>query len=193
LGEQFVMDNGEDLSAETIRAGKAASDDALVALRAAQTIIELEGPDEVAAPAAGMTDAARIMSYYLSKQATYERAWGKLGRLMSGQAQGVSTAAEELMQALAVLNRLSSPSPPGPEEPRDAHVTRTAERSCNEAWSALPPEALDDEEFNALLEGWRSLPPTSNTSYLDAVRKFDEAEARFVRAAKTELHGQVPM
>ncbi|MET8116911.1 hypothetical protein [Streptomyces prasinus] len=109
LGERFVMDNGEDLSAESIRVGKAASDDALAALKAAQTIIELEGPDEVAVPAAGMTDAARMMGYYLGKQATYERAWGKLGRMMNGQSQSVSDAAVGLMQALANLNRPSSP------------------------------------------------------------------------------------
>ncbi|OAH13436.1 hypothetical protein [Streptomyces jeddahensis] len=93
VGERFVMDNEEDLSGESIRAGKAAIDDALATLKAAQTIIELEGPDDVAAPAAGMTDAAQVMAYYLGKRATYERAWGKLGRLMSDQSPSVSASA----------------------------------------------------------------------------------------------------
>ncbi|WP_053632214.1 hypothetical protein [Streptomyces sp. H021] len=74
LGEGFVRDNESDLSPETIRAGKNALDDALVSLKAAQTVIELEGPDDVAAPAAGMTDAAQMIGYQLGKQATYERA-----------------------------------------------------------------------------------------------------------------------
>ncbi|WP_422522277.1 hypothetical protein [Streptomyces sp. 5.8] len=61
LGERFAMDNGDGLSAETIRAGMVENGDALATLKAAQTVIELEGPDDVAAPAAGMTDAAQVM------------------------------------------------------------------------------------------------------------------------------------
>ncbi|MFI6937420.1 hypothetical protein [Streptomyces sp. NPDC050287] len=193
VGERFVIDNEEDLSAESIRAGKAASDDALTALRAAQTIIELEGPEEVAGPAAGMTDAAQTMRHYLGKQAIYERAWGKLGRIMNDQSPSVSATAVGLMQALADLNRLSSDSSSGPDETsgRDTHGARATEQSCREARSALPPDAFDDEEFTALLEGWLRRPPTSSSSYLDAIRRFREAEERFVRAAKRELHGQV--
>ncbi|MBP2343939.1 hypothetical protein JOF58_002799 [Streptomyces cinnamonensis] len=82
LGERFVRDNESDLTPETIRAGKDGLDDALVSLKAAQTVIELEGPDDVAAPAAGMTDAAQTIGYHLGKQATYERAWGRLGRML---------------------------------------------------------------------------------------------------------------
>jgi hypothetical protein len=162
VGAQFVMDNEEDLSAESIRAGKTASADALAALRAAQTIIELECPDEVAVPAAGMTEAAQMMGYYLGKQATYERALGKLDRMMNGQSQSVSSAVVGLMQALAALNRLSSS---GTDEPcaRDAHEARAAEESCLEARSVLPPDALNDEEFGALLDVrglWTLVTPT---------------------------------
>ncbi|MEU5292175.1 hypothetical protein [Streptomyces umbrinus] len=191
LGERFVLDNEEDLSAENIRAGRAAIDDAVAALKAAQTIIELEGPDDAAAPAAGMADAAQVMVYHLGKQAIYERAWGKLGRIVDDQSPDVSATAVGLMQALADLGHRSTSSS-GTDEPggQDAHDARAAERSCRVAWSALPPGALDDEEFRALLEGWWSHPPTSSSSYLDAVRQFGEAETRFVRAAKIELHGQ---
>ncbi|MFD7409917.1 hypothetical protein ACFV7R_46800 [Streptomyces sp. NPDC059866] len=192
LGERFVMDNEEDLSAENIKAGKAAIDDALATLKATQTIIELEGSDDVAAPAAGMTNAAQTMGYYLGKQAIYERAWGKLGRIMDDQSSEVSATAVALMQALADLGRLRSTVSSRADEPngQGSHDARAAERSCREAWSALPHGALDDEEFRALLEGWWSRPPTSSSPYLDAVRQFGEEEIRFVRAAKIELHGQ---
>jgi tetratricopeptide (TPR) repeat protein len=194
VGERFVNDNEGDLSAESIRAGKAANDDALATLKAAQTIIELEGPEEVADPAAGMTDAAQTMGYYLGKQAIYERALGKLGRLMNDQSPSVSAAAVVLMQELARLSPPSSASSSDPEGSRgeDAHGARTRHESCREARSALPPDTLDNEEFTALLEGGLLLPPTSNSAYLEAVRRFSEAETRFVRAAKRELHGQAP-
>ncbi|MGW7242203.1 hypothetical protein [Streptomyces sp. NPDC054804] len=190
LGERFVMDNGGDLSAESIRAGKAAIDDALTTLKAAQTIIELEGPDDVAAPAAGMTDAAETMAYHFAKQAIYERAWGKLGRIMNDQSQSVRAPAVELMQALADLGRLRSTSSSGPDElgMTDTPETRAAVRSCQAARSMLSPDALDDEEFEALLEGWQSRPPTASRSHFDAADQFSEAETRFVRAAKIELH-----
>lgn len=195
LGERFVMDNGEDLSVETIRVGKAAIDDALATLKAAQTIVELEGPDDVAGPAAGMTNAAQTMSYYLGKQAIYERAWGKLGRIMDDQSSDVSATAVDLMQALAALGRIRSTTSSGVDElnGQDSPAARAAERSCRDAWSALPHGALDDEEFRALVEGWLSRPPTSSSPYLDAVREFGEAETRFVRAAKIELHGQAAL
>ncbi|WP_159046990.1 hypothetical protein [Streptomyces sp. XY66] len=179
LGEGFVRDNESDLSPETIRAGKNALDDALVSLKAAQTVIELEGPDDVAAPAAGMTDAAQMIGYQLGKQATYERAWGKLGRMLDESAD-VSAAAERLMEALAGLR---SNGPSEQDEP-----TGRSTRSCSDARSALPPGTLDDDEFRALLEGWTSRPPTFSSSYLDAVQRFREKEERFVRAAKIELH-----
>ncbi|MEU0345159.1 hypothetical protein ABZ092_41095 [Streptomyces bobili] len=192
LGERFVMDNEEDLSAESIRVGKASIDDALTTLKAAQTIIELEGPEDVAAPAAGMANAAQTMGYYLGKQAIYERAWGKLGRIMDDQSSDVSATAVDLMHALADLGRLRSAASSGADEPngQSSHDARAAERSCRSAWNALPHGALNDEEFSALLEGWWSRPPTSSSSYLDAIRQFGEAETRFVRAAKIELHGQ---
>ncbi|MET8641709.1 hypothetical protein [Streptomyces sp. NPDC004675] len=191
LGERFVMDNGGDLSAESIRAGKAAIDNALTTLKAAQTIIELEGPDDVAAPAAGMTDAAETMAYNFGKQAIYERAWGKLDRIMNDQSQSVRAPAVELMQALAALGGLRSTDSSGPDElgMPDTPETRATVRSCQAARSALSPHALDDEEFEALLESWQSRPPTASTSHLDAADQFSEAEARFVRAAKIELHG----
>jgi hypothetical protein len=42
VGERFVADNEEELPAERIATGKTAADEALAALKAAQTIIELE-------------------------------------------------------------------------------------------------------------------------------------------------------
>ncbi|MFJ9749799.1 hypothetical protein [Streptomyces chartreusis] len=192
LGERFVMDNEEGLSTESIRTGKATIDDALAILKETQTIIELEGPDDVAAPAAGMAHAAERMSYYLGKQAIYERALGKVGRIANDQSPSVSAAAVHLMQTLADLGRHRSSSSSRPDEPggQDTHGVRAAERSCREARSALPPDALNDEEFGALLEGWRSGAPVSSSSYLDAVDRFGEAETRFVHAAKIELHSQ---
>ncbi|MFE4309415.1 hypothetical protein ACFRR6_25565 [Streptomyces sp. NPDC056891] len=180
VGERFVVESEQELSAEGVRAGRAALDEALAALKAAQTIIELEGPDEVAAPAAAMTDAAQMTGYHLGAQAIYERAWGKLGRLVADQAAvvGGSRVASGLMEALGRLR------PAGASE----EARRAAEQSCRDAWSALPPGALDDDEFRALLEGWSSRPPTSSRSYLDTVTRFGEAEARFVLAAKVELH-----
>ncbi|MGW1586290.1 hypothetical protein [Streptomyces sp. NPDC002386] len=193
VSERFVLDNAEDLPAEDVRAGKAAADDALAALKAAQTIIELEGPEEVADPAAGMTEAADRIRYYLGKQAIYERAWGKLGRLSNDQAPGVSATAVELMQALADLNRLSSTnsSHPDASNGRDADGAQAPGHACRVARNALPPNAFDDEEFGALMEGWLRFPPMSDSSYSDATLRFNEAEERFVRAAKRELHGPV--
>ncbi|MFF8476060.1 hypothetical protein [Streptomyces sp. NPDC015414] len=190
LGERFATDNAEDLSAENVRVGKTAVDDALATLKEAQTIIELEGPDDVAAPAAGMANAAQVMSYHLGKQAIYERAWGRIVRLTDNSSPRVSAAARELTEALVHLGRHRPTGSAGPDEPgeQDAQVTRAAERSCRQALSALPPDAVDDEEAEALLEGWMLRPPTLSSSYLDAVDQFREAETRFVRAAKNELH-----
>ncbi|MFG2873262.1 hypothetical protein [Streptomyces sp. NPDC048338] len=181
-GERFATDNEHGLSEEGIRAGKAAVDDALATLKAAQTIIELEGPDEVAAPAAGMADAAQMMGHHLGRQATYERAWGKLSRLTDDQTSGVRVPAARLLEAFVGFR---SRRPSGLDEPDGQ-----AERACRDAWRELPPGSLDDDEFAALLEGWSSRPPTSSGSYLDAVNRFSEAEARFIRAAKIELHSR---
>ncbi|MFB6691709.1 hypothetical protein ACFCX3_14370 [Streptomyces virginiae] len=179
LGERFVRDNESDLTPETIRAGKDGLDDALVSLKAAQTVIELEGPDDVAAPAAGMTDAAHMIGYHLGKQATYERAWGRLGRMLD-ESPDVSAAAGRLMEALAGLRSNGSSE-------QDQPAGRST-GSCSDARRALPPGALDDDEFRALLEGWTSRPPALSSSYLDAVQRFREKEECFVRAAKIELH-----
>ncbi|MFJ9595952.1 hypothetical protein ACIRS3_24725 [Streptomyces virginiae] len=43
LGERFVRDSESGLTPETVRAGKDGLDDALVSLKAAQTVIELKG------------------------------------------------------------------------------------------------------------------------------------------------------
>ncbi|MFD3992443.1 hypothetical protein [Streptomyces sp. NPDC058583] len=192
VGERFAAESEQDLSAESVRAGRAALDDALAALKAAQTIIELEGPDEVAAPAAAMTDASTMMGYCLGRQATYERAWGKLGRLADDQAAdvgagvgagvgvGVGRSASGLIEALCRLRSTGRSEEPGSE----------VELACRDAWGALPSGALDDDEFRALLEGWSSRPPASSRSYLDTVSRFGEAEARFVLAAKVELHSR---
>ncbi|MEU3862950.1 hypothetical protein AB0F03_37695 [Streptomyces sp. NPDC028722] len=192
LGERFVTDSEEDRSGESIRAQKSAIDDALATLKAAQTIIELEGPDDVAAPAAGMTEAAQRMAYYFGKQAIYERALGKLGRIMDDQSPSVRGPAVELMQALVDLGRLGSASSSESDElvRLGTHDARVAVRSCQEARRALPPNALDDEEFGALLEGWRSRPPMLSSAHTDAVQQFSEAEMHFVRAAKIELHSE---
>ncbi|GGP59806.1 hypothetical protein GCM10010278_41050 [Streptomyces melanogenes] len=191
LGERFAMENTEALSAESIRSGKSSLEDALVALKEAQTIIELEGPDSVAAPAAGMARAAEITGYHLRKQAIYERAWGKLGRIFDAELPDVSSTAARLLEALSALRNVYSSDPSGPVDP-SSPATRAAVRSCREAESALPPDTLDHEEFEALLEGWQSRPPTHTESYFDAVRQFSEEEPRFVHAAKIELHTSRP-
>ncbi|MFC9336594.1 hypothetical protein ACFT0G_00990 [Streptomyces sp. NPDC057020] len=181
VGERFVLESEQELSAEGVRAGRTGLDDALAALKAAQTIVELEGPDDVAAPAAAMTDAAQLMSHFLGAQAVYERAWGKLGRL-AGAGAGGSQGASALVDALGRLRAGRRAAEEGGEESGDG------ERACRVAWGALPAGALDDDEFRALLEGWSSRPPASSRAYLDSVTRFGEAEARFVRAAKVELH-----
>lgn len=100
------MDNAEELPVESMRAGKTAIEDALLALKAAQTIIELEGPDDVAAPAARMANAAKMIAMHLGHQATFERALGKLHRMQDDQSPLVSAPAERLGQALSYLRRL---------------------------------------------------------------------------------------
>lgn len=134
-----------------------------------------------------MTDATETMTYYLSKQAIYARAWGKLDRIGNSQSSSVRATAVGLMQALADLNRCGSAS----SSEQHGEAVRAAEQSCREARSALPPDALDDEEFSCLLDGWRTHPPTSSSSYIDADRRFSEAEARFVRAARIQLQSPV--
>ncbi|MFC9155345.1 hypothetical protein ACFTT0_10225 [Streptomyces bauhiniae] len=190
-GERFVMDNADDLSAESIRTGRSALEGSIAVLKETQTIIELEGPDSVAGPAAGMTRAVEMMAYYLGKQAIYERAWGKIGRLMEGELPDVRTTAEILMESLIALSRFRSNDSSGPGESNALEV-REAQRACREAGRALPSGTLDHEEFEALLEGWTSYPPTSHSSYFDASRQFSENETRFVRAAKIELHAARP-
>ncbi|MFE6785570.1 hypothetical protein ACFVFF_25280 [Streptomyces sp. NPDC057680] len=183
VGERFVVESEQELSAEGVRAGRAGLDDALAALKAAQTIVELEGPDEVAAPAAAMTDAAQLMSHFLGAQAVYERAWGKLGRIAgAGGGGGGSQGASALVDALERLRAGRR------AEEEDREESGDGERACRVAWGAMPAGALDDDEFRALLEGWSSRPPASSRLYLDSVTRFGEAEARFVRAAKVELH-----
>ncbi|MFF8505724.1 hypothetical protein ACF07L_34485 [Streptomyces anulatus] len=192
LGERFAVENADDLPMEGIRAGKASIDEALATLKAAQTIIELEGPDDVAAPAAVMTNAAQTMIYHFAKQAIYERAWGKLGRITDAEISGVSSPAADLLQALSTLSRCRSTASSGADEPNRQSATdaRAAERACLNAWNALPYGALDEEEFSALVEGWRYHHPSLDSSYLDANQRFKEAETRFFRAAKIELHTQ---
>jgi hypothetical protein len=97
------------------------------------------------------------------------------------------------MQALTSLNRLSSPnfSNPNASSGLDVHGAQAPGLACRVARDALPPNAFDDEEFAALIEGWLHFPPMSDSSYSDATRRFNEAEERFVRAAKRELHGPV--
>lgn len=195
LGERFVMENTEGLSAENIRAGKAAIDNALGTLKAAQTIIELEGPDDVAAPAAAMANAAQTMSYHFGKQAVYERAWRKLGRVADAESPDVSAPAVDLLQALSALGRHRSTAPSGSDEPngQSSYDARAAERSCFNAWNTLPNDALDEEEFRALVEGWRYHPPVFGSPHVDAHQQFEEAEAHFFRAAKIELHEQTAL
>ncbi|MFB8077857.1 hypothetical protein [Streptomyces sp. NPDC056013] len=180
VGERFVLESEQELSAEGVRAGRTGLDDALAALKEAQTIVELEGPDDVAAPAAAMTDAAQLMSHFLGAQAVYERAWAKLGRL-AGAGGGGSQGASALVDALERLRV-------GRRAEEDREESGDGERACRVAWGALPAGALDDDEFRALLDGWSSRSPTSRRVYLDSVTRFGEAEARFVRAAKVELH-----
>ncbi|MFF5481631.1 hypothetical protein ACFY5C_30485 [Streptomyces sp. NPDC012935] len=193
VGERFVEDNAQELPRESIRAGRIAIDDALATLKATQTIIELEGPDDVAAPAAGMTNAAKSMAIYLGHQATFERAQGKIHRLLDHQPQPVSAAAERLIQALSRLRRLQSTasSDSSDWDEHETQETRAAERSCREAGNALPTNALDYEEFEALVEGHLRRPPMLSSRYLDAARQFDDEEVAFVRAAKIELHSRV--
>ncbi|TGN81636.1 hypothetical protein E5083_03765 [Streptomyces bauhiniae] len=190
-GERFVMDNADDLSAESISAGRSTLEGTIAILKETQTIIELEGPDSVAGPAAEMTRAAEMIGYYLSKQAIYERAWGKIGRLMDGELPDMRSAAEIFMESLIDLSRFRSNDSSGPDE-SNAPEAREAQRACREAGKALPPGTLDHEEFEALLEGWASHPPTSHSSYFDASRQFNESEIKFVRAAKIELHATRP-
>ncbi|WP_158697359.1 hypothetical protein [Streptomyces hokutonensis] len=192
VGERFAVDNEEELPLDSIRVGKTAIDDALAALKAAQTIVELEGPDDVAAPAAGMTNAAQVMSICLSKQAIFERALGKLYRILDDQTPPASSPTENLIQELSRLRSLRSAVSSDSADPDETHETQAQERSCREARSALPSNALDHEEFETLIEGHSPRPPMLSRRYLDAARQFNEEEVLFVRAAKMELHNQIP-
>lgn len=191
LGERFVLESSEDLPAEHFRSGKASIDDALAALKAAQTIIELEGPDDVAAPAAVMVHAAQTMSYHFGKQALYESALGKLIRMTGAAGPDADGPAEDLFRALGTLRRGHTSFLSGADEPigQSSTDTRAAETACLNSWNALPHGALDEDEFRSLVEGFRSQSPLLDSSYLDASQSFKEAEIRFVRAAKIELHG----
>ncbi|MFF4257354.1 hypothetical protein ACFY1L_39840 [Streptomyces sp. NPDC001663] len=192
VGERFAEDNTEELPIESIRAGKAAIDDALAALKATQTIIELEGPEDVAASAAVMTNAVKVMAIHFGYQATFERALGKLHRLMDDQPPSVSAPAERLIEAFSDLRRLhwtASPDSAALDE-HEAHEVNAAKLSCREAGRALPPNSLEYDEFEALLEGHSPYPPMLSERYSQAIRQFDAEEVAFVRAAKVELHGQ---
>lgn len=193
VSERFAVGNAEELPLESIRAGKAAVEDALSALKAAQTIVELEGPDDVAAPAAGMTNAAKVMAMALGDQAVFERAQGKLHRMQYDGPVIMHDPAERLIQALFHLRSLysASPSDSADLDEHETHEIRAAKRSCREARSTLPPNALDFEEFEALIEGNSPHPPMLSRRYRNAARQFDEEEVNFVRAAKIELHSQV--
>ncbi|MGW9428750.1 hypothetical protein ACWHA1_12390 [Streptomyces decoyicus] len=193
VSERFVADNEEDLPVERITAGKTAVDDALDTLKATQTIVELEGPDDVAAPAAGMANAAQSMARHLRMQALYERAWGKLSRATENPSTDLSEAACQLLETLTCLRRLHSACPTRSSEPNESLVydAQAARGACYEAQRALPLSTLDDEDFDALLAGNSPYPPTLRPEYVDAVRQFDEAEVRFVYAAKIELHSRV--
>ncbi|MEV7382105.1 hypothetical protein [Streptomyces lydicus] len=193
VGERFAADNEEELlPAERITAGKIAVDDALAALKAAQTIIELEGPDDVAAPAAVMTDATQLMLIYLRTQAIYGRALSRLSRITEDPSTVVSEPAQRLMQALSQMRHLHLTIPSDVELDQPLGQEReTAAQSCSEALNALPPDTFEGEEFGALLAGYSPFPPALSQEYLDAVSRFDEAEERFVHAAKVELHSQV--
>ncbi|MCI3273103.1 hypothetical protein [Streptomyces cylindrosporus] len=193
MGERFAADNAEDLPIESIKAGKTAVEDGLAALKEAQTIIELEGPEDVAASAAVMTNAVKAMVIYFGEQATFERALGKLHRLMDDQPPSVSGPAEILLEALSHVRRLrwtASPDPTALDE-HEAREVIAAKLACREAGRALPPNSLEHDEFEALLEGHAPRPPMLSERYLDAVHQFDAEEVTFIRAAKAELHGQV--
>ncbi|MFC6061195.1 hypothetical protein [Streptomyces ochraceiscleroticus] len=193
VGERFVAENEEELPADRLAAGKAAIDDAFAALKEAQTIIELEGPDGVAAPAAGMANAVQVMATHLSKQAVYERALHRLGRMTDDPSPSVRTAAIRLEEALSHLGRLRSAITSDSSELDEhvAHQVRAAQRTCSEIESELPPNTFDFEEFRALIEGISTVPPLLHDRYDEAAQRFDENEALFVRAAKSELHSQV--
>ncbi|WP_428956273.1 hypothetical protein [Streptomyces sp. cg35] len=191
-GRRFAADSAEELPPGRAAAEKSAADEARAALRAAQTIIELEGPDEVAAPAAGMVDAAQEMARHLWDEAVYARAWGKLVRLDDDPARAVGAAAEQLIEALLELRALhrrqgATGAEASDTEPGAAERNR-ARRSCVAAREACLAGAFEDEEFDALLAGHSPLPPTFGQGYVTAAEGFADAEVRFVRAAKVELH-----
>lgn len=190
VGERFAEENAQSLLQESIKSGKAAIDNALAALKEA---LELEGPDEVAAPAAGMTNAADLMATYLGYQATFERAQGKLHRMLDDQPQPIRASAEGLMQALSRLRLLRSTVPAGSSDwdEHETQETQAAVLSCREAGNALPTNALAYDEFEALVEGYLRRPPVLSSTYLDAARQFNDEEVAFVRAAKVELHSKV--
>ncbi|MEU8783998.1 hypothetical protein [Streptomyces sp. NPDC048637] len=194
VGERFAADSEEELSAERIAAAKTAADDVLAALKAAQTIIELEGPDDVAAPAAVMTNAAQTMAMRLRQEAVFTRAWGKLSRLTEHQSEAVNSSAQRLMRTLSHLrlsHRSTTSSMLAEADENETHEARAARQSCHDAWSDLTPGALDEEEFDALVAGHSRLPPTFSHQYVEAAHEFDEAEVQFVRAARTQLHSQL--
>ncbi|MFG3286985.1 hypothetical protein [Streptomyces sp. NPDC048111] len=133
-----------------------------------------------------MTDAVQHISQHLWRQATYERAQARLGQLLDSPSASVRADAARFEEALAGVR---APHPPGVTH-GDAPTGElaAARQACRLAREDLPENVLSHEEFEAVLEAQTQRPAAFRSEYLDAVQGFEEAEVRFVQAAKAELH-----
>lgn len=188
VGRRFAEENDESMSEERIKENKAESSAARAALESARIIIELEGPDDVAAPAAVITEAAQSLEFTYYNQAAYNRANGKKSQALASDLPHVRDAASALSTALVELSRISLNFSGGGElNEQEKQARDAAIRSCMQTRSALS-EVLDDEEFYALVYGYKPRPPTRSEAYSRGKQEFLEAEAEFIRAVRVELH-----
>ncbi|SDK48488.1 hypothetical protein [Streptomyces indicus] len=188
--ERCELECEEDVSDGEFTALKINVRDHLKQLKEAQTIIELEGPDAVASAAAAMVNELEILVMTYPSQADYSRAWGKLLRATTHSDTRVSSPASDYLSALYRLKQAftSSDQSHSMTEEQRAQEIREARAECSRIEGSLDDDTLSDDERFALRQGNSPSPPSNSQHCLQAIQAFQQAEERFVRVAKDELH-----
>ncbi|MGP3923894.1 hypothetical protein [Streptomyces sp. 8N616] len=181
--ERLVLDSEELQPLSVLREREGAIESALADVKKTQTIIELEGPDDVAAPTAGMADSIATLAMCYRREATYQRAYWELSRASEDGAHPMNQVAQELLQQLSRLRLLCSRPTPTEDQ------VSSARESCFVIARRIEGEFIDGLDLHLLIEGHESRSPALGRMAVDAQNFFDEAEVRFIRAAKAELHG----
>ncbi|MEU5001149.1 hypothetical protein [Streptomyces sp. NPDC021622] len=189
-GERSTEEAGEATTDEAFASLRSELSSSFRSLKEAQTIIELEGPDAVAAPAASMViELGKLVPIY-GRQAEFSRAHAKLLRAMDHPEEQVVSAAHAVLGALTRLSHTFEASPLRSRnmtgEQRDQE-RRDANRTLESSAPALARTGLTDDDLYLLQAGHSPRPPAVSDQYGDAVHRLEEAEVRFVIAAKTEL------